>query len=70
MNFYASMQCSTMQSLKMKEGRDRVREGRREETFCEHVGSDFQDPLLHEKSYGTVYKSTYVKWRGHKNIHM
>lgn len=58
MNFYTSTHAVLLQSLKTKEGREGMRRGRREETFCEQVGSDFQDLLLHEKSYETVYKST------------
>lgn len=46
-----------MKSLKRKQKkREGGKKGRGEETLYELKWSDFQDLLLHEKSYGTVYK--------------
>lgn len=64
MNFYTSIQCCPMQSLKMKEGREGVREGRRGETLCELTGSDVQELLL-----WPYIKYLGGKWRGNKNTH-
>lgn len=57
-----------MKSLKRRKGRSKGKrvggkKGRREETLYELKWSDFQDLLLREKSYGTVYKEI------NKNIH-